>query len=168
MLFMGVSALIMVGLMAGVRDSRAEGPVITKSFAATVIEPGVTWKIYINASDPDARMKYIFATVEQAGGMAYPLSITRIKTENQNEISGFAYLNTQTMSRPMDFVTLKLIINIRDEKGRFSESAVFPLTFKSLSQPENPPAGAFKETDLGPIMIRLRPVADDGRSSFGF
>jgi hypothetical protein len=149
-----------------------EGPAITESFAAKEIIPGDTWKIYINASDPDAKMKYVFASVQQAGGMAYPLSITRIREKDQERMSGFVYVNTVSAGRGMDYATLSLTLQVRDEKGRFSEPREFPLTFKPRIEPENPPAGIFAEKDLGPIMIRLRPVADDGggggASGFGF
>ncbi len=143
----------------------AEGPVISKSFATPELVPGDTWKIYINASSPDAQMKYLYATVEQAGGMAYPVSITRIKGEDQKDLSGFLYLYTQSAGSSMEFVTLKLVVQIRDDKGRVSEPAVFPLTFKSRASVEAPPAGSFREKELGPVMIRLRPVGDDGGSS---
>jgi len=142
----------------------AEGPVISKFFATSELVPGDTWKIYLNASSSDANMKYLYATVEQAGGMAYPVSITRIKGEDQKDLSGFLYLYTQSASS-MEFVTLKLVVQIRDDKGRVSEPAVFPLTFKSRASVEAPPAGSFREKDLGPVMIRLRPVGDDGDAS---
>jgi hypothetical protein len=149
-----------------------EGPVVTTSFAAKEVIPGDTWKIYINASDPDAKMKYVFASVQQAGGMSYPLSITRIREKDQNGISGFVYINTLSAGRGMDYVTLSLTLQIRDEKGRFSEPSEFPLTFKPRIEPENPPVGVFAEKDLGPIMIQLRPVTNDGGagggSGFGF
>jgi hypothetical protein len=141
-----------------------EGPVISRSFAAAELMPGDTWKIYIRASSPDARMKYMFATVEQAGGMGYPVSITRIKDEDQKDLSGFFYLYTQSAGSSMEFVTLRLEVQIRDDRGRLSEPAVFPLTFKSRASLESPPAGWFREKELGPIMIRLRPVGDDGSS----
>ena len=54
-------------------------PVITQSFASTKVWPGETWKVYLNISDPDGEMKYIFATVEQPGVGQYPLSIIRVK-----------------------------------------------------------------------------------------
>ena len=142
------------------------GPVISQTFASKELVPGDSWKIYIKASSPDAKMKYFYATVEQAGGTAYPISITRIKGENQKELSGYLYLATQSAGIPMDYVTLNLVVQIRDDKGRFSEPLVFPLTFKARASIEPPPGNVFQEKELGPIMIRLRPVSDEGRSSF--
>ena len=142
-------------------------PVVAQSFAAPDLAPGETWKIYLRATSPDANMKYIFASIQQAGVMAYPLSITRLKGENQKDLSGYLILTTVSAGRPLDFVTLKLTINIRDDKGRFSEPVEFPLTFNPRASAKTPPEGVFQEKDLGPIMISLRPVGEDGGASFG-
>ena len=144
-------------------------PAISKSFASKEIRPGDTWKIYIKASDPSGKMKYIYAEIEQPGGLAYRLSMTRIKPENRKEFSGFIYLNTLTADRPMDFVTLKLVVHLGDGAGNFSEPAIFPLEVIPRAVQSPPPEGVFKENDLGPIMIQLKPVGDDGKSGdFGY
>jgi hypothetical protein len=142
----------------------SEGPVISNSFAVKELVPGDTWKIYIKAKSPEAKMKYIYAYVEQAGGMGYPISLTRIREENQGEISGYVFLSTISAGQPMDYVNIRITIHIRDDKGRFSEPVVFPLTFNARAAAQEAPAGIFLEKDLGPVMIRLRPVNDDGNS----
>ncbi len=162
---MTIIFLALGGMTLIVKDSWAEeGPRITNSFAAKEVVPGDTWKVYINAADPDANMKSVFATIDQAGGNAYHLSITRIPSGNQKELSGYLYLNTMTRYSAMDYVTLKLTLQIRDDKGRFSEPVVFPLTLLARSSQEYPPSGVFQNKALGPIMIELKPVTNDGRS----
>jgi hypothetical protein len=157
-----LSPWIVLGLSSSANSSA--GPVITQSFASQEIRPGDTWKIYINASDPSGRMKYIYAEIQQPGGMAYPISMTRIKTENRKDFSGYIYLNTISAGKPMDFITLKLVVHLGDGAGNFSESAIFPLEFSTRSVQSSPPAGVFKENDLGPVMIRVNPVGNDGKS----
>jgi hypothetical protein len=142
----------------------SEGPVISNSFAVKELVPGYTWKIYIKAKSPEAKMKYIYAHVDQAGGMGYPISLIRIREENQGEISGYVFLSTITAGQPLDYVNIRLTIHIRDDKGRFSEPVVFPLTFNARAAAQEAPEGIFLEKDLGPVMIRLRPVNDDGNS----
>ena len=159
-LFLG--AWIFLGLYATANSST--GPVSTQSFASKEIRPGDTWKIYINASDPSGRMKYIYAEIQQPGGLAYPISMTRIKPENRKDLSGYIYLNTNTAGKPMDFITLKLVVHLGDGAGNFSEPAIFPLEFSTRSVQSSPPAGVFKENDLGPVMIQVKPVGDDGQS----
>jgi hypothetical protein len=94
--------------------------------------------------------------------MAYPISMTRIKPENRKEFSGYIYLNTVTAEKSLEFVTLKLVVYVGDGAGNFSEPAIFPLVLSQGAVQSSPPAGVFKENDLGPVMIRLRPVGDGG------
>jgi len=163
LLLMG--ALVLTGASSGVESSA--GPSITQSFASKEIRPGDTWKVYFNASDPGGKMRYIYAVVEQPGGKGYPLSMIRIKPENRSELSGFIILNTNYATKPMDYITLKLIVNVGDGRGKFSESAVFPLTFQPKADAQaSPPSGVFKENNLGPVNIHLDPGADSDGGGF--
>jgi len=60
-------------------------PVITQSFASTSLGAGDTWKVYLNASDPDGDMKYIVCTIDQPGIGIYPVSFTRVKLRVMEE-----------------------------------------------------------------------------------
>lgn len=64
------------------------------------------------------------------------------------------------------YSTLKFIVRIRDDPGRFGEPAVFPLIFNPRASVALPPPGLFPEKAPGPIMIRIRPGSEDGRSFF--
>jgi hypothetical protein len=146
-------------------QTAAEGkaaPVIVQSFASKELRPGDVWKVYLKASDPEGKMKYIFATVSQPGVIAYPISIIRIKGENQKELSGYIYLNTAPAAQSNFFnLSLTLTVNIKGAGG-FSQPAVFPLTFEAQSTPGAPPDGAFKEQNLGPISVTLQTVGGGG------
>jgi len=131
-------------------------PVIVQSFAPKELRPGEVWKVYLKASDPEGQMKYIFATVSQPGTVAYPVSIIRVKKENQKELSGYIYLNTTPATQVNFFnLTLTLSVSIKGTGG-FSQSAVFPLSFEAHPAGEAPPEGAFKDQDLGSIMVNLQ------------
>ena len=134
-------------------------PVIHQSFAAKQIWRGQTWKVYLNVSDPDGDLKDIVCTIDQAGAGIYPASITKISEENQKELSGYIYLNTQPFY-DLAFENLTLTVQIQDKAGHYSQPANFPLLFSATSQQEPPPSGVFKEADLGPIMIHLRSIQD--------
>ena len=163
--FLLIGALVLTGASSGVKASA--GPAITQSFATQEIRPGDTWKVYFNASDPGGKMRYIYAVVEQPGGKSYPLSMIRIKPENRSELSGYIFLNTNYAMKPMDYITLKLIVNVGDGRGNFSESAVFPLTFQPRAEAQTaPPSGVFKENNLGPVNIHLDPGADGDGGGF--
>ena len=153
---------------------KAEGkvaPTITASFAASEITPGATWKIYLKASAPDGDMRYIVATVKQAGAGVSPVSFTRIREENRKELSGYVYVNTLSGSNysSLLYYGLTLTIWIQDRGGNFSNPVEVPLTFGSRVEAQAaPPAGAYKEQDLGPIMVPLRAVsAHNEMGAFG-
>jgi hypothetical protein len=146
-------------------QTAAEGktpPVIVQSFASKELRPGDVWKVYLKASDPEGQMKYIFATVSQPGANAYPVSIIRIKGENQKELSGYIYLNTAPAAHVNFFnLTLTLSVSIKGTGG-FSQSADFPLSFEAKAAQEAPPDGVFKEQNLGPISVTLQTVSPGG------
>lgn len=132
-------------------------PVLHQSFASKQLRPGDTWKVYLQAADPDGDMKNIVCTIDQPGVGGYPVSITRIKDDNRKELSGYIYLNTFTGSlKQLEFVNLILTVQIEDMAGHLSKPAVFPLSFSSRFMQEPPPPGTFQEKDLGPIMIDLK------------
>ena len=165
-----VLGFLLVGILGmnfSLKDAYAvEGPIITGSFAQKELRPGDTLKVYLKASSVDSSMKAIYVIVEQAGGGVYPMSITRIKGDQQKELSGYLYFWTiTTVGTSSDFVPLKMIVQIQDSRGRFSEPVVFPVDFKPRVSPENPPAGIFAEKELGPIMITLHPITDGGGNS---
>lgn len=135
-------------------------PLIHKSYAAGKITPGDTWKVYLNASDLDGDMKYIVCTVDQPGVGVYPASFTRVGEGQRKELSGFLYFNTAGFE-DLSFLTLTLTVQIQDMAGHFSPPAAFPLLLAAADPQEPPPDGEFDETNLGPIMIRLRPIHND-------
>ena len=162
-----VAALAVGGAMyePGTARPAVEGakpPVIIQSFASKELRPGDVWKVYLKASVPEGKMKYIFATISQPGANRYPTSIIRIKGENQKEISGYIYLNTAPAVQSNFFnLSLNLAVSVKGTGG-FSQAVAFPLTFEAKPSPEEPPEGVFKEQDLGPISITLQSVSPGG------
>jgi hypothetical protein len=155
-LAMGFSTLMAAEVREGV-DVKAV-PVITQSFASKEVRGGDTWKVYLNVSDPDGGFKNIFAVVDQLGVGEYPVSIIRIQGQNHKELSGYIYLNTWTPYATLEFVPLKLTVQIQDRAGHFSPPVVFPLFIQSRATQEAPPQGVFKEEDLGPVMVELHGI----------
>jgi hypothetical protein len=153
-LAMGFSTLMAAEVQEGTGGKAV--PVITQSFAAREVRPGDTWKVYLNVSDPDGGLKYIYAVVDQLGVGQYPVSIIRIHGQNHKELSGYIYLDTWTPYTTLEFVSLKLTVQVQDRAGHFSAPVVFPLYIHSRAIQDAPPQGVFKEEDLGPVMITLR------------
>jgi len=167
---LAVTGMILVGIVAcahmgGLEEKEKiygkNPPVIGQYFASNQLRPGGQWKIYIVASDPDGDMDTLVAIVTQPGLASYPVSMTRIKEENAKDLSGYFYLNT---SGPLghDFLynqELSVSIQIKDKAGHTSQPVSLSVLLVGGQNPKLPPAGAFHEKDLGPIMVTLRPAS---------
>ncbi len=86
------------------------------------------------------------------------MSIIGIPGQNRKELSGYIYLNTWNPYVLLQFISLKLTVQVQDKAGHFSAPVVFPLFIQDRAIQEAPPQGVFKEEDLGPIMITLHPI----------
>jgi len=168
-----LSSIALFGLLAGALGCTGLEPIetreaiygkafprIQKSYAAAQIWPGETWKVYLDAIDPDGDMKNLVCTIEQPGVGVYPVSLTRIAEAHRHELSGYLYLNTLS-SESLTFVTLNLTVQVQDMAGHYSEPASFSLLLTPAGQQDPPPPGFFEEVNLGPIMIRLRTLHED-------
>ena len=140
---------------ATLESPKGEGkatPVITQSFASKEVRLGETWKIYLNASDPNGEIIKISAIVDQPEQI-YPESITKVSKENGKGFSGYLYLSTATLANAPDGTSITLWVQIQDRAGNLSQPATFPLTLKSLATQEAPPQGVFREGDIGPVIL---------------
>ena len=135
-----------------------EAPVIQASFAAQSVKYGDDWKIYLKAYDPDGDIKHIICQLDRGGrGGTQSPSYTRVKEENQKELSGYLYWYVD----PKIGYSKETVMNIQiqDMAGHLSPLVTFPITFRDSGQQEPPPQGLFLEKDLGPIMIIIKPPA---------
>jgi hypothetical protein len=132
--------------------------VILDSYAASVIRPGGTWRVFLQAKDDDGDMKDIAAMLTQTGVGLYSTDFTPIKQEDSKKLGGYLYLSTSIRERNLinDRLTLKLMV--RDCQGNKSEPAEFHLRFDYVP-PEKIPEKWEKlaNRQLGPIMIDIGP-----------
>ncbi len=158
---MAIIFLALAGLAWAVRDSSAAGgPQITNAFASPHLRPGETWKVYLQASDPNGEMKNIVCTIDQPGVGEYPVSITRVGLGNEKELNGEIYLPTSTFDH-LDWVTLTLTVQIQDKAGQYSKPMQFHLALNDRYSQESPPPGVFKDDDLGPILIHVHGLRNE-------
>jgi hypothetical protein len=132
-------------------------PIIKASFASKQMGFLDNWKIYLKAEDPDGDMRYIVATISHPGGGGYPATFIPISKENGKELSGYIYWNTMGSSGSgwLNFLDLTVTVWIQDRAGHTSQPVSYTVSIRGGYHPENPPAGVFKEKNLGPIMSRL-------------
>ena len=144
-------------------------PVITQSFASGEIRIGDTWKVYLNASDPNGEMVKISAIVEQTGQI-HPERITKVSKENGKEFSGYLILPTALLANALEGTSITLWVQIQDRSGTLSPPVIFPLTLKSLATQKAPPPGVFRERDLGPMVTQKSSIGswlDLGPTTYG-
>jgi hypothetical protein len=138
-------------------------PVITDSFASKQMSTLDNWKIYLNAEDPDGDMRYIVATISHPGMGGYPVTFIPIAKENGKKLSGYIYWNTMGSSGSgwLNYLDLTATVWIQDWAGHYSKPVTYTVSIRDRSKQEQPPAGTFKENDLGPINIQLYPQDSD-------
>ena len=108
-------------------------PVITHSFAVEKGYSGYTWKIYLEAEDPDGDMHKIASVVEHVGYGHYPTDWITLKPEYRHQLRGYIQWNnlgTRTLYLK-DYNQITLKVSIIDKVGNESNVVVFPFTFLS-------------------------------------
>ena len=136
-------------------------PAIDQYFASAVMKQGENWKIYLKASDPDGDMNTIFSYLDSGSrrGSSAP-SLVRLKDEDRKEFSGYLYWYPGPQAEP--FSEFVMTIQIQDKAGHYSLPISLAVSLRPSGRQEVPPEGAFKERDLGPIMIEVKPVGGAG------
>lgn len=137
-----------------------EVPVITQSFASQQVTMRENWRVYINASDPDGDMDQIVCYVDFQAGLLqpYPISFTKVGNDQQKNLSGYLYLDTSGLLRPISIV---LVVQVKDKAGHVSAPVSLSVNIGMPSQKqkeilqEDPPRGVFQDKNLGPIMVVL-------------
>ncbi len=164
-----LSLVLLIGCAAGEanrekRQTPSAPPVITEAYAAREMRLGDVWKVYINASDPDGDMNYIVATIDQPGrGSGYPPAFIRMEKAQCRDLSGYIYLKTEP-AHALEYTNINLSVQVKDKRGNMSNTVVFPMHFRMNAVQPPPPQGKFKEEELGPIMIRIRPLGDNDQN----
>ena len=133
-------------------QERENAPVIISAFASKEVRQGETWKVFLQAQDPDGDMNRIMCTVEQPGVGFQPVGIIGIRDDRRRNLSGYIYLNTATASG-VQFASCRLTIQIRDKRDNISNPVSFPLSLNPRAVPQTPPPGGFQDEDLGPVQI---------------
>ncbi len=151
-----ISIYLLLGLVSCtvlLRESREAGepPVIEKIFAAKLIPPGDSWKVYIKASDPDGDMSMFILDFYHASSPNY-LGISK---KDRERLSGYLRMDT---NQPLSVGRLfgrdiGLTVIIEDSAGNQSNAFALELLFEYRVKPEKPDVGVFEEEFLGMIPV---------------
>ncbi len=153
--------------MKETKHSNSDGtkaPVITHAFAVDKGRYGSTWKIYIEAEDPDGGMDRIAVVVDQTGYGHYPTEWIFLKRQFREHLMGYLQWSTFSpkASNLPEWTQMTVKVSIFDKAGNESNPVLFPFTFESglKNQECQPPAPFDKENipRLGNISIDLHYV----------
>ena len=161
-----VLSIPLLGFLGKNKVKRGHPPTIIDSYAASKVQPGTTWRIFLHAKDIDGDMKDIMAMVLETGHVISPVSFTRIRElSDRAEFEGYIYLNTP---KEVSFLGKDLIIRVlvRDQELNRSKAVKLPLTFANVPK-ENVPEKWQNAANsrLGGVMIELEDL-DDWRSVY--
>ena len=118
-------------------QEQGQPPVLIDYYAAAVIRPGTTWKIYLEAKDKDGDMAYIATMLYQTGFGYYATDYTRLTGKERKEFAGYIALRTPPeVSLIQDKFTMEVLV--RDRQKNSSEIIKLPLTFSQVER-ENIP-----------------------------
>jgi len=159
LIFFGSIFLTSIGWAQKVTISNP--PVIKNYFAVDKGYYGYTWKIYLEAEDPDGDMLKIASIVDQPGYGRYFTDWIILKPEFRKYLKGYIQWNIRSSSGSVpEWTEIQLKISIIDIAGNESNIIFLPFTFESgLKDPDKyllPPP--FNQKDLpkiGNITIEL-------------
>jgi hypothetical protein len=156
----------LLGFFGKDKEKKGKPPTIQEFYAASEVQLGKNWKVFLRAKDNDGDMKDITAVLLEPGNVISPMSFTRIKAKkDRGEFEGYLYLTTP---RSVSYYGRKFLIQIqvRDRELNRSEAVKLPLKLGSSAK-ENIPERWQTAADnrLGRIMIDFDEL-DDWRSIY--
>jgi hypothetical protein len=151
----------LLGFLGKNKVKRGNPPIILDSYAASKVQPGTTWRIFLHAKDNDGDMKDVMAMLLEPGNVISPVSFTRIKElRDRTEVEGYLHLNTP---REASFLGKEFIIRVqvRDRELNLSNAVKLSLTFANVPK-ENIPEKWQNAANhrLGGVMIELEDLND--------
>jgi hypothetical protein len=136
------------------QTDKSAAPEIIDYYAAEVIQPGATWRVYLHVQDDDGDMRNIHLMLLQRGRNP-ATSVTPIQSEHSREMVGFLFLRTPADSHlTADQFTLRVVV--RDRQGNRSERVEFPLRFGRVPPADTPEKWEeFADRSLGSMGLRV-------------
>jgi hypothetical protein len=169
-----VIVIVMLFLLAGCTTCKGartgeggdEPPMILDSYAAESVRPGATWRVFLDAKDPDGDMHSIITQLVQPGVGYYPTDFTYIKEADREGFAGYLILPTPNDSWLIqDYVEATL--TVQDCEGNKSKPVTLTLRFdyKTDFGPQKVPEKwrAAADHKLGTIMVQIRSTLRDNQ-----
>jgi hypothetical protein len=145
----------------GERETQPIGspPVITASFASKDVSHGDTWRIYLEANDPDGDMwRFTYTFSSSGGGGGYRANNVLIREGNRARLLGYLSVSFSPPTNAVaEWTSGTLTLHIRDRGRNTSDKVAFPVALsRGVKQTSPPPPfdiGGLKS--LGKIWVKL-------------
>ena len=141
-------------------------PMILDSYAAESVRPGATWRVFLEAKDPDGDMHAIITQLMQPGVGYYPTDFTYLKEADWEGFVGYLILPTPTDSYLLQD-SIEATLTVQDCEGNKSKPVTLTLRFdlKTDFGPQKVPEKWRTATDhkLGTIMVEIRSTLRDNQ-----
>jgi hypothetical protein len=139
-------------------------PMILDSYAAESVRPGATWRVFLEAKDPDGDMHAIVTELVQPGVGSYPTDFTYIKEADQEGFAGYLILPTPTDSGLLQD-SIEATLTVQDCEGNKSKPVTLTLKFNYKTEfgPQKVPEKWRTAADhkLGTIMVQIKSTLRD-------
>lgn len=143
-----------------------EPPMILDSYAAESVRPGATWRVFLEAKDPDGDMHSIITQLVQPGVGYYPTDFTYLKEADREGFAGYLILPTPTDSWLLQD-SIEATLTVQDCEGNKSKPVTLTLRFdyKTDFGPQKVPAKWRTAADhkLGTIMVQITSTVRDNQ-----
>jgi hypothetical protein len=143
-----------------------EPPRILASYAAESVRPGATWRVFLEAKDPDGDMHAIVTQLVQPGVGSYPTDFTYIKEADRESFAGYLILPTPPDSYLLQD-SIEATLTVQDCEGNKSKPVTLTLKFnyKTDFGPQKVPEKWRTAADhkLGTIMVQIRSTERDSQ-----
>jgi len=81
---------------------------------------GKNWEIFVEGSDLDGDMDYIWAEVSQLGGHMWDQHLIRLKGVDRERFKGVIIVPTPSFQSRKIYETLRVTLRVRDRAGHYS------------------------------------------------
>lgn len=134
-------------------------PIITASSASKEVSHGDTWKIYLEANDPDGDMwKFTYTLNDMGVKGGHRVNYVGIREGNRARLLGYLSVSFSAPNNALaEWASGTLTLRIRDRSGNRSDKVAFPvaLTRGVKQAAPSPPFDMGELRELGKIWVQL-------------
>ncbi len=126
------------------------------SYAAKEVGAGQSWRVYLDASDPDGDIQFISVLLNASGRESGWMRL-QVEPDQRASLSGRLEVSTSDLGRGGGAGWVRAVVILEDRAGHRSEPLGFVATMEMDARPVEPPPGSFPDRFLGGISVGSLP-----------